>query len=161
MVYDDSIGIEFEFTHDYVNHITRIFQNITVEKFTWYVYWSENYMPDGNGKIEQFLPNGVYSGQEFSLIINSSQEYYIHCIHLYAVPNGLDFDHASIKNYNDYKRSNAVIALLSEDSLVDFYTKDNNILKSVYEVCIKYYKYNSEIKPLKIKTIQNNSRDKF
>lgn len=154
----NAIGINFEFSREYVNHFAQLFENISVERYTWYVSCSENFCSN-NGKWDSFLPNGIYSGNEFFSIISSISEYYIHLICLFAVPRGKIFDLDKINDYEDYVKSNAEIALLSADSIVDLYVKDENVLNTIINSCIYYYSSNTKIP--KIITHENNVRNKF
>ncbi len=158
MINTDAIGIHFEFSKNYVDHFARLLKNISIEKYNWYVSCSENYRSH-MGNIDPFLPNGIYSGREFASIIDSAKESYIHLICLYAVPEEDEFDPGKVRNYEDYVKSSAVIALLSADSSVDFYTKDYDILKTVFESCERYY--NNDNSPLYIITPQNDGRTGF
>lgn len=158
MLETETIGIRFEISREYLNHFAQLFENFPVEKYTWYVSCSENYS-SSNGKIHRFLPNGIYSGDEFSTIIHSELKYYIHLIVLFAVPTGDAFDTNIIDSYADYIKSNAEIALLSADSFVDLYIKDHNALKNIFTSCNKYYS-NGAI-PLEWSTSKNDGREKF
>lgn len=159
MTVTDIIGIEFEFTRSYENHLVRLFKDINVEEYTWYVSCSENYGSKNNEKAEQFLPDGVYSGTEFSFIINSVSHHYIHLIRLFAVPNNKNFDPDKINVYEDFKESDAEIALLSADSIVSLYIKNSNILNTTFESC-KFYYGNNSVPPCLI-TPQNDDRTAF
>ena len=155
----DIIGIRFEFSRKYLDHLARLFENISVEKYTWYVSCSENFLSCDDGKIQQFLPNGVYSGAEFNSIIHSTSNYYIHLIYILAVPIGSEIDTCSINSYEDYVNSPVEIALLSADSYVDLYAKDLGTLKSIFSSCQKYYALGT-ITPQYI-TPQNDDRETF
>lgn len=152
------IGIKFEFSREYLNHFARLFENFSVEKYTWYVSCSENYL-SCDGKIYNFLPNGIYTGNEFASIIQSLSEYYIHLICIFAVPIGNEFDSSVIASYKDYINSSAEIALLSADSYVDLYVKDLSALKKIFSSCKTYYS-NGTISPQYI-TRENDDREKF
>ena len=158
MIETEIIGMRFEFSREYLNHFAQLFENFTVEKYTWYVSCSENYL-SCNGKIQQFLPNGIYSGDEFASIIRSLSNYYIHLVCVFAVPIGKSFDPDAIKYYEDYIKSTAEIALLSADSYADLYVKDLNVLKKIVSSCKKYYS-NGTISPQYI-TSQNDGRERF
>ena len=127
------IGVSFAFAHTYTNHLGRLFENIQVEAYTWYSLQSENYISGTKG-LDFFLTNGVYSGEEFRKMIEET-EYYIHLLCLYGVPNGKSFDPKQIKNYDDYLKSNAAIALFSGDSIVDLYCKDSGMLEVIATAC--------------------------
>ena len=158
MTNDAIIGIEFQFSRDYANHFARLFESVPVEAYTWYVSCSENYS-SCNGKVGQFLPDGVYSGDKFASIIRSIPKYYIRLIRLFAVPIGKKFDSSKINYYGDYLKSNAEIALLSADSFVDFYAKQQNVLRTVADSCERYYAIDDSI-PHFI-TLQNDTRTGF
>jgi len=158
MLETEIIGIKFEFSREYLNHFAQLFENVSVEKYTWHVSCSENYL-SCDGKIYQFLPDGIYSGKEFASMIQSLSEYYIHLICIYAVPIGKEFDSSAISTYQDYANSHAEIALLSADSFADLYVKDLNSLKEIFSSCEKYYG-NGTISPQFI-TKENDEREKF
>lgn len=126
------IGVSFEFAHTYTNHLGRLFKNIQVEAYTWYSLQSENYISGIEG-LDFFMPSGVYNGENFRKMIE--EEYYIHLLCLYGVPNGKTFDPKQIKNYDDYLNSNAEIALLSGDSVVDLYCKNKGMLEVIAMAC--------------------------
>ena len=155
----DVIGIEFEFTRSYEDHLVRLFKGVPIEKYTWYVSCSENYGSKSNEKAAPFLPDGIYSGAEFSSIIHSIPYHYINLIRLLAIPSGKDFDPDKINVYEDFQESATEIALLSADSIVSLYIKDRNILDTVFESCKLYYD-NSAIVPTLI-TPQNDGRTRF
>lgn len=153
-----NIGIQFEFSRRYINHFAQLFENISIDSYTWYVSCSENYS-SCNGNVDFFLPDGVYSGYEFAQIIRSMSEYYVHLIRLFTVPNGNKFDPNKINNYEDYIKSAAEFALLSADSYVSFYAKNKNLLQTIFESCKRYYN-NSTMVPKYI-TRQNDGRVSF
>ena len=132
------IGICFEFSKEYVDHLGRLFRELPVSTYTWYVACSENYY-SLNGTVDLFLPDGVYSWDEFLSVLRATPEYYIRLLRLLAVPADKSLDQSTIHSYADYVQSNAEIALLSADSYVDFYAKDTNVLDAVMKSCRQYY----------------------
>lgn len=127
------IGIEFELAHKYTNCLGEIFKKVNVKKYTWYTACSESYK-EANPKVEFFLPNGIYDGESFERMIVSTK-HYIHLLCLYGAPNGVPFSAEQITDYNDFLNSGAEIALISADSIVQMYLKDNNMLKAIASIC--------------------------
>lgn len=154
----EAIGIHFDFPRGYDRHLAQLFEYIVIDKYTWYVTCSDNYYLC-NGRIEQFLPDGVYSGRDFCRQIHSCQEYYIHLVRLLAVREGKLLEQDSIHTYRDYMNSNAEIALLCADSMVDFYAKNPYVLKAVMESCERYFSTTAE-SPYFI-TLKNETRTGF
>lgn len=130
---NEFIGIEFELAHKYTNCLGEIFKRVNVKEYTWYTACSESYA-EGNTKVEFFLPNGIYAGESFEKIITNTN-HYIHLLCLYGVPNGMTFSAEQVIDYNDFLNSGAEIALISADSIVHMYIKDNNMLKNIVSIC--------------------------
>ncbi len=133
----DIIGLDFKI-RGYANHFAELFESLPIEEYTWHVDCSENFYSHC-GKVDLFLPNGVYSGSEFKQALFETPSYYIHLIRLLAVPNGIDFNVNQINTYDDYVNSPVEIAFLSGDSIVDLYIKSASHLNRVYELCKKRY----------------------
>ena len=157
----DFIGIRFEFSHEYMNHLGRLFNELSVENYTWYSSQSENYIADRSG-VQLFLPDGVYDGVEFKNLIQNA-EYYIHLLCLYGVPKEKPFDPDNIRDYDDYVCSNAEIALFSADSIVDLYAKDSKNLDTIAMLCREHKKRGGidADRPIKFLTRQNDERTGF
>ena len=127
------ICMSFALTNHYSDTLNRLFNCVKVEEYTWHVAYSQNFCSK-NDNLGEFLPDGIYSGAEFNEIIESS-EYYILFIALYGVPNGMEFDIESIRNYDDYLQSNAKIAMFAADGLVDLFAKDACVLDKIFQAC--------------------------
>lgn len=129
---NEYIGIEFELAHKYSNCLGKIFEKVNVKEYTWYTACSESYV-ESDPKVEFFLPNGIYAGASFEKLISTN--HYIHLLCLYGVPNGMTFSAEQITDYNDFLKSGAEIALISADSIVQMYLKDDNTLKDIVSIC--------------------------
>ena len=157
----DYIGIRFLLTCQYADTLKKLFENINIEKYMWYVKNSENYVYISES-CDSFLPDGIYDGNCFRKIINTP-EHYIHLLSLYGVPIGKNFDINTISNYCDYFQSNAEIAMFSGDGMVDFYSKNINIIKTVYKNCKNNNGnfINSSEGSIELFTIDQNTRAGF
>ncbi len=161
MVDQNRIGIRFQFAQTYTDHLAKLFQNIFVEHYTWYVSYSENLFSH-NGKVEMFLPDGVYTGEQLKNIINNA-DYYLILFCLYGVPSGKYFAQEDIKHYQDYLQSNAEIALFCADGFADLYAKDPIILENIMTSCQEYKEtfLSEEEFPLGFFTEENDERTGF
>ena len=147
MQHNDRIGISFRFPASYTLHLNNIFNNINYLEYTWYVSDSEIlYHNEKTGKADNSIfVDGVYSGDSFRNIVSNNVYCLIHA-RIFAVPKDEIVDVDTIVNFVSYLNSNCEIALLCADYCVDFYAKDNNILKKVKEACISNsYEQLSEI----------------
>ncbi len=144
----------------YMNHLGSLFETVNFEEYTWYVSCSENFASgEYTGRVELFLPDGVYSGEQLRSVIRQTPKYYIHLLRLFAVPLGKNIECQKINNYKDFLESEAEIALLSADSDIDLYVKNFDILQNVIRSCMNYY--GNEVASPKLITLQNDDRTGF
>lgn len=127
------ICVSFALSHQYADTLNKLFKGIKVEEYTWHVAYSQNFCSK-NDNLGEFLPDGIYSGTEFKRIIPNT-DYYILFIALYGVPNGMEFNIDTIRNYDDYLQSNAEIAMFAADGLVDLFAKDVCVLDNIFQNC--------------------------
>lgn len=151
------IGFFFEAKREYFNHFSFFFKPFEVSQYDWYVDCSENYFSN-DGKVDLFLPDGVYTGEEFKKFCYSDSDYFLHLIRIFAVPTGLSFDQKKIDHYNDYANSNAQLALLSADSFISYYIKDKRYLKECYSSCVDYI---GDSEKIKLISTENDDRTGF
>jgi len=128
------IGLSFDLSGQYTDSFNKILKGIELEKYTWYVKDSEIIFSDAQGHGE-YLPNGVYSGEDFINLIKNPN-YYVILVCLYGVPNSKDFNIDCVSNYEDYLGSNADIAMFVADGTVDLYSKDGKILGMIHQNCL-------------------------
>ncbi len=121
------IGCSFELECGYTNHYAIIFKNIDIKKFSWYVRESEIYK---EGNLDCLFESNFYKGQEFEKKINEGNYHLIHSSVFAALPNKEIYPNM-ILTYEDYCNSNCNIAFLCADCYVDFYSKDEHIVKAV------------------------------
>ena len=154
---DEVVGLSFKL-RGYKAHLRYMFERIPVADYTWYISESENFIST-KGKIDLFLPDGVYSGARFANIVSSAEDYYIHLIRMFAVPCGMSLRPEEIDNFHDYTKSNAEIAFLSADSFVDLYVKNPGLLRNI----VDSYECNTchGKEPFEYITIQRDSRTAF
>ena len=159
MIRQEVIGIHYK-SNKYMNHLGCLFESINFNNYMWHVSCSENFTSgEYSGKVELFLPNGIYSGKQLLSIIEQTPRYYIHLLRLLIVPVGKSIDTHTINNYNDFLKNDVEVVLLSADSDVDLYVKNPKILKNIMQSCIKYY--STETEDPYFLTLQNDDRSSF
>ncbi|MBR2860430.1 MAG: DUF2691 family protein [Clostridia bacterium] len=136
---DKKIGIRFQF-EDYDKHFAKIFEDINIDKYDWYVTNSE--IIYFNEKIKradsEFLQPAIYKGKIFSEQIDLFPYYIIHA-RILAVPEGMSLHPEEIIDYDGFCNSSCEIALLCADCYVDLYAKRENIVNVIAKSCKKYY----------------------
>jgi len=138
MVEDYRVGIRFEFPNTYDRYLEKLFENISVKDYTWYVLHSESYIPFNEEDVF-FLPEGIYSGEDFLSKICLTPEYYLLWIKIFAVPNEKKFYPEKINSYKDYVESPVTFCLTCDERFSDFYSKNDKITDIVFKNCCKYF----------------------
>lgn len=154
---DHYIGLFFEAKREYTDHFAFFLKPFDICKYDWYVDCSENFISN-EGNVGLFLPDGLYSGEEFKKICFSNAEYFLHLIRLFAVPAGLPFDQKTIDAYEDYIKSNAIAAFLSADSYISFYVKDKRLLRECFSACADYL---GDAGKVSLTSVENDDRTGF
>lgn len=125
------IGITVQFS-DYGKHLETLFQNIDMQKYTWYVTNSEIYCAINNDTVLNILQPGIYDGKSFLTEIETGTYHIIH-LRLFAVPHNVSINPGKILTYQDFLSSSAEIALLCADCQADIYVKDEASIESLAE----------------------------
>ena len=131
-----SIGIEFKIPNEYGNYLKQILNNIDREDYMWNITEDEVYITD-NIKNSGFLFSQeikTLSNAEFVDIISQESYYTVFLnIKLYVKE-----DNVVIKNYADFAKSSCILVLLITDNeFVEIYSKDVNILKTIYNNAVE------------------------
>ena len=130
------IGIRFEVKNEYNNFLKKILASIDVQKYEWDI------ITDDIIKAEKLRTNdGIFAADRVNglhfLDCISKGRYYMIFVDLKAFPAGSY--HAQIETYEDFINSDCQMILLCVDSIfVEFYSKDELTIKTVYKNCIDY-----------------------
>lgn len=140
------IGISFEIPNKYGKFLNNILDNIELEKYLWNIYDSEVLNKEG----KNIFYNNIYNNKH---IMKDNEDYYL----IFANIQGCrkNSNRITIKSYQDFIKSNCEILIIIVDSIfVDFYAKDENILKIVKNNIKKYNFKNEKI----LKNIEDTIR---
>lgn len=131
-----NLGIEFKIPNKYGNHLKQILTNIDREDYMWNITEDEVYIAD-NIKNSGFLfpqEEKTLSNAEFIDII-SQESYYIVFLNIKLY---VKEDNIEINNYADFLKSSCILVLLITDNeFVEIYSKDTNILKTIYNNAVE------------------------
>lgn len=131
-----NIGIEFKILNEHGNHLKQILTNIDREDYMWNITEDEVYITD-NIKNSGFLfpqEEKTLSNAEFIDII-SQESYYIVFLNIKLY---VKEDNTEINNYADFLKSSCILVLLITDNeFVEIYSKDTNILKTIYNNAVE------------------------
>lgn len=131
-----NLGIEFKIPNEYGNYLKQILTNIDREDYMWNITEDEAYITD-NIKNSGFLfpqEKKTLSNAEFINII-SQDSYYIVFLNIKLY---LQEDNVVINNYDDFVKSSCILVLLITDNeFVEIYSKDANILNTIYNNAMK------------------------
>lgn len=128
-------GIRFLVNNEYSDYLSKILECTDIIKYTWYIDQDEIlFFDDNKGAVSNdFFDKSVLTGKELNEYIKR-KNYCVISANIKAYPS--DELKNDIKTYDDFKRSKCEIILLFCDVIyVDFYCKNNEIIKKVYEVC--------------------------
>lgn len=128
-----NIGIEFKIPNEYGNYLKQILNNIDNTNYMWKITEDEVYITNG---MDYLFPQEMktLSNAEFVDIISQASYYTIFLnIKLYVKE-----DNIVINNYDDFIKSSCILVLLITDNeFVEIYSKDANILNTIYNNAMK------------------------
>lgn len=151
-------GIKFKIPNAYGKYLEVILKQISSSEYIWIIeedeiYINENSRNKQDNNNENLFKKTIYENSEFQQIIKQENYYMIFAnIKLYIKP-----DNITIKTYNDFVKSSCILILLVTDNeFVEIYSKDENILKVIYDNALKNSFYD-----IKYITEENFKREKF
>lgn len=149
------IGITFKLKNEYSNYLFKIFDNIGVDNFIWYIEDNEIIYKDRNNHLNTSIFNeDTLSGIDFLKSIEI-EKYYLVYVDLKAFKNKTNI--TSIDTYDSFVNSDCEIALFCTDTIdIELYCKSKTILNKIIENCIKY-----RFEDLHILTREKDNRTKF
>ena len=129
------IGLEFKVKNEYNNFLFKILNSIDVQQHIWMIITDDIIFPKG-GNNDGIFDSDIVEGQIFLNCI-AKDEYYMIFVDLKAFP--VCGKQIEIKSFKDFMDSDCQMILLCVDSEhIEFYSKDEAILKTVFENCLKY-----------------------
>lgn len=131
-----NIGIEFKIPNEYGNYLKQILDNIDREDYMWNITEDEVYITDNMKNSHLLFPQEIrtLSNSKFVDII-SQESYYTAFLNIKLY---LQEDNVVINNYDDFVKSSCILVLLITDNeFVEIYSKDVNILNTIYNNAVK------------------------
>ena len=128
-----NIGIEFKILNEHGNYLKQILNNINREDYMWKITEDEVYITNGMDYL--FPQDGTtLSNAEFIGII-SQESYYTVFVNIKLY---IKEDSILINNYDDFIKSSCILVLLITDNeFVEVYSKDMNILNTIYNNAVE------------------------
>lgn len=130
-------GVSFLIPNEYNNYLWKIFINLSLSNYTWYIEQEELlYFNEKEGKVcSNLFTSDILTGAEFEKCITKN-DYYIHLANIQAYPKNTKKE--DILTYEDFIKSKCEMILLCADSeYVDLYSKNKEFLKKVFEMSIQ------------------------
>lgn len=130
-------GTRFFIPNEYNKYLWEIFKFVDLLKYTWYISQEEIlYFNEKEGKVcSDFFTSHTLTGSQFKECINKTN-YYLYSVNIQAYPIGTEKE--DIFTYDDFIKSKCEILLLCADAkYVDLYSKDEEYLKNIYDMCIR------------------------
>lgn len=130
-------GISFHIPTKYSRYLWEIFKFINFTEYTWYIDQEEILYFNEKEEIadSDFFTSNILTGAEFKERI-SRNDYYVYLANIQAYP--INAKKEDILTYDDFKKSECEIILLCADSkYVDLYSKSEEYIRNVYDMCIQ------------------------
>jgi hypothetical protein len=148
------IGLEIEVGNATNNYLYKIFNGVDVTKYIWYIVTDDIMFDNDTEQARSFFGEPIVSGENFLKSI-SRDSYYMIFVDVKAFP--VNSKHIEINTYQEYLNSECqMIFLCADSSFIDFYCKDLEMLKKVYDNCV-----NHSFEKVEVITEENNSRTRM
>lgn len=129
------VGLEFKVKNGYNNFLYKIFNSINVQQYEWDIITDD--IINSQSKVNDgIFTSSTVDGKSFLNAI-MDKNYQMIFVDLKAFKSGSE--HIEITNFKDFTESDCEIIFLCVDSIfIEFYAKDELILNTVYNNCIKF-----------------------